>query len=418
MNIAGSRWSALLLTALAVYAYPAAAQIRTTTKLETDPNLETTVLLATPTSVTVTPGGAPQTITVSASYVGELTGVRFLLNGVAAANMTAQWGAVAETERPLSVQAGAAAVAGTYTVQTQRGTLWQTLPSKVAVVLPTTTTTVKAPETTAPLKGRYRVVLTGGRVNHETYDNTLNLDGWKDEIYFTVDVQLLDKVSGTISPFVTLSDRTKTYGDLGTDGTIRVKAGTAWPSGGLKSGDQFPDEGPFNPKGAFVDRQIPLRLWEGDLIQGQNAVIITPMVWEHDGTAFADAITGWMNFAKEFTTKLADSKAIDQLVAGTGSGVAGMLLDIAQVVPTLVLGVTSNLGRDGDRQIGAGVEGDKVVFKPQPLLLNFVRIEQFLNSGVQVGNAPKGYYPIAFREPMTNKLEGDYTLYLQIQRLP
>ena len=280
---------------------------------------------------------------------------------------------------------------------------------------PTATTTTAT--TTDPRRGRYRVVLAGGRVNNPTYDNPLNVDGWGDEIFFTADVQLLDKASGNISPFATLSDRTKIYGDNGLDRN-RMRAGTAWNNGGLKAGDQFPAAGPFSAKGAFIDRQLPLRLWEGELIQGQTAVIITPMLWEYDGTAIADAVTGWMSFARDFNRKLADSKAIDALVAGTGSGIAGMVVDVAPLAPELILGVTSWLGRDGDRQIGAMVEGDKIVYKPQPILLNYDRIEQFLNSNVQVGNIPKGYYPIAFREPMSNKLEGDYTLYIHIQRMP
>ncbi len=289
------------------------------------------------------------------------------------------------------------------------------------IATPTTTTTTKTTptptETADPRKGRYRVVLAGGRVNNPTFDNPLNLDGWGDEVYFTADVQLLDKANGSISPFTTLSDRTKIYGDNGRDAN-RMRAGTAWMSGGLKAGDQFPAAGPFNQKGAFIDRQLPLRLWEGELIQGQTAVIITPMVWEYDGTAIADAVTGWMSFARDFNTKIAESKAIDALVAGTGSGIAGMVLDVAPLAPELILGVTSWLGRDGDRQIGARVEGDKIVYKPQPILLNYDRIEQFLNANVQVGNMPKGYYPIPFREPMSNKLEGDYTVYIYIQRMP
>lgn len=285
-------------------------------------------------------------------------------------------------------------------------------PRPEATAKPASTT-----EPTDPRRARYRVVLAGGRVNNPTYDNPLNLDGWGDEVYFTADVQLLDKANGSISPFATLSDRTKIYGDNGSDRN-RLRAGSATGKGGLKAGDQFPAAGPFNAKGAFIDRQLPLRLWEGELIQGQNAVIITPMVWEYDGTAIADAVTGWMTFARDFNTKLAESKAIDALVAGTGSGIPGMLIDIAPLSPTLFLGVTSWLGRDGDRQIGAMVEGDKVIYKPQPLVLNYDRIEQFLNSNTLVGNIPKGYYPIAFREPMSHKLEGDYTLYIHIQRVP
>ena len=414
MRITPSPVSALLITALVFGPVPAGAQLRT--RLPETELVET--LGSSPATLSVTAGGPAANIDVTSSFVDELMSVRFLLNGVAVATVSGSWGASNGDLRPLSVTAGANALAGTYTVQAQRGTIWQTLPSKVAVALPTSTTTVKAPTTTTPLRARYRVVLTGGRVNNATVDNMLNTDGVRDEIFFTTDVQILDKTTGTIAPLVTLSDRSKTYGDAAPAPTTRVKAGTAWFSGGLQACDQFPVEGPFNPKLSFIDRQLPLRLWEGELVQGQNAVIITPMLWEYDGTAFAQAITGWMNFAQAFTTKLAESKAIDQLVAGTGSGIAGMVIDIAPLVPQLVLGVVSNLGSDGDRQIGATIEGDKVVYKPQPLVLNYDRIEQFLASDIQVGNAPKGYYPIAFREPMANKLEGDYTLYIQIQRMP
>jgi len=413
--------SALALATLAVVATTAAGQIvkpRTTTlDAEADP---AEVLAASPTSVAVTPGGVAQTITVTSSYAGELSNVRFLLNGVASTTLSGQWGAATDAGRVLSVQAAEGAGAGTYTVQAQRGTTWERLPSTVTVAQPAAVVGAKAPASTTAPRGRYRVVVTGGRVNHETIDHLLNLDGWKDEVYLTVDVQLLDKVSGAIAPFITLGDRTKIYGDIGKDPTLRVKAGTGSPfaTGGLHAGDQFPAEGAFNTKGAFVDQQLPLRLWEGDLVQGQNAVIITPALWEWDGAAYAAALTGWMNFAKDFTTSLANNGAIDRLVAGTGSGIAGMLIDVAPLVPTLVLGITANFGSDGDRMIGATVDGDKVVYKPQSIVLNYDRIEQLLNSDVLVGNAPKGFYPIAFREPMSNKLEGDYTLYLQVQRVP
>src|SRR5688500_12528605 len=86
------------------------------------------------------------------------------------------------------------------------------------VSTPTTTTTKTTPTTTEtadPRRARYRVVLAGGRVNNPTFDNPLNLDGWGDEVYFTADVQLFDKVSGSISPFAKLFDRKKICGELG-----------------------------------------------------------------------------------------------------------------------------------------------------------------------------------------------------------
>ena len=296
------------------------------------------------------------------------------------------------------------------------------LPKATTAAAPTSATVAKRNPTantpTTALRGRYRVVLAGGRVNNSTFDNTFNLDGVRDEIFFTTDVQMVDKTGGTVLPFSTLSDRTKIYGDKGRDPEQRVKAGTAWVNGGLRAGDHFPAEGPFNQKLAFVDRQLPLRLWEGELVQGQNAVIITPMIWEYDGTAIADLTAQRTNFARDFKTKLADSQTVDKLVAGTGGGIAGMIIDAAPLAPTLSAKIISIFGRDGDRPIGATVEGDKVVYKPQPIVLNYDRIEQFLESGVQVGNIPKGYYPLAFREPMSHKLEGDYTLYIHIQRVP
>src|SRR5688500_13348485 len=78
-------------------------------------------------------------------------------------------------------------------------------PVTTAKPAPTTAKPTTTTSTTAPRRARYRVVLAGGRVNHPTYDNPLNLDGWGDEIFVTADVQLLDKASGNISPFTALS---------------------------------------------------------------------------------------------------------------------------------------------------------------------------------------------------------------------
>jgi hypothetical protein len=136
-----------------------------------------------------------------------------------------------------------------------------------------------ASTTKDPLRGRYRVVLTGFTVNQQSYDNPLQLDGKGDEVYFAAYVARFDTTAADLVDQQILS--TKVHGDVN-GFPERKQAGFASGRGGIRSGDRFPFPTPFKPAGALSMTELPMVLWEGELVQGQSAVLITPTVWEWD----------------------------------------------------------------------------------------------------------------------------------------
>jgi hypothetical protein len=73
-------------------------------------------------------------------------------------------------------------------------------------------------------------------------------------------------------------------GDVNNHGSpSRIQAGFASNLGGLRTGDRFPTNEPWNMRGAPRADQPPMLLWEGDLRRGQDLVIILPTIWEWDG---------------------------------------------------------------------------------------------------------------------------------------
>lgn len=130
-----------------------------------------------------------------------------------------------------------------------------------------------------PKRGRYRVTLNGFTVYRQTYDNPLQIDGKGDEVYFAAYVSRLDTSSADLIDQQLLA--TKVHGDVN-GFPERKQAGMASGRGGIQTGNTFPFPTPFKRTGAPSVEEIPMLLWEGELVQGQSAVVITPTVWEWD----------------------------------------------------------------------------------------------------------------------------------------
>ncbi len=150
----------------------------------------------------------------------------------------------------------------------------------------TRTTTTTNPD---PLNGRYRVTLTGFTVQAQSYDNPLQLDGTGDEVYLATHVMSFD----TASSVLVVDNRVRTsriYGDVN-GFSYRVKAGNAGMTGGLRTGDSYPAS-KATGKGTASD--VPMELWEGELVQGRSAVVLVPTVWEWDDKVelFGNWLTG------------------------------------------------------------------------------------------------------------------------------
>jgi hypothetical protein len=131
--------------------------------------------------------------------------------------------------------------------------------------------------------GAYRITVDGVRVNRETLDDPLQIDGKRDEIIVTASVQEYDR-DGNRTGQGSVA-RTKVHGDVdapawstATSPQVRIKAGTASLLGGLKTGDVI------QPSGEPTTISFPLKVWEGILREESITLAIVPIVWEVDRT--------------------------------------------------------------------------------------------------------------------------------------
>ncbi|HEU4827651.1 MAG TPA: hypothetical protein VFT04_00515, partial [Gemmatimonadales bacterium] len=132
-------------------------------------------------------------------------------------------------------------------------------------------------------KGVYRITATGIRVDHETTDNPLEIDGKRDEVLVRAKGEVF--LGGQSVPGSGFFVESKVHGDRNavawsnaTSPTVRIKAGTASLLGGLKTGDEH-----RSPAGTPPNTiSFPLIIWEGSLRDVGERVVIVPTVWEVD----------------------------------------------------------------------------------------------------------------------------------------
>jgi hypothetical protein len=257
--------------------------------------------------------------------------------------------------------------------------------------------------------GRYSVIVEGFRVLSQTWDNVLQSDGKGDEVFLDTKLAYVDNDGKDVAP---QSDfRSATMGDTNNQNG-RMQAGSASDRGGLISGDTFPNPldigAPPAPSSATFTP--PFTLWEGDLIKGERAVVITPSLWEWDGSG--DVFGGWLTWANTAFQKIAQS-------VGTfiGGGSAADTIKNATQLGLDVLNVFGNpdfRGIPGDRPIGTtrNSSGTGFVFDPKVVLLNYDRAEALIS---QKTNGVSGAFALQFTDDPT--LTGDYTLWLRVERV-
>jgi hypothetical protein len=76
----------------------------------------------------------------------------------------------------------------------------------------------------------------------------------------------------------------------------RIQAGSASDRGGIITGDKFPPvDRPWLRTGGLNDLRFPpYTIWEGELRDGQDMVMLTPTIWEWDpGAGFWDGWLAW-----------------------------------------------------------------------------------------------------------------------------
>jgi hypothetical protein len=135
---------------------------------------------------------------------------------------------------------------------------------------------------TADPGARYRVTLNGFTVLRQSYDHPLELDGKGDEIYFAAYVARVDTASPTLIEHGIV--RSRVMGDI--NGFMdRERMGQRSDRGGIATAFRYPASNPYVRSGAPSASRLPMTLWEGTLVHGRSAVIVSPTVWEWDGNA-------------------------------------------------------------------------------------------------------------------------------------
>jgi hypothetical protein len=180
--------------------------------------------------------------------------------------------------------------------------------------------------------GRYLVTVLGFRAYAVSADDPLSRDGFGDEAYAAAYIRRYDR--RTEKQISATTCRTRTYGDVAVAnsatisnscgsstganpqaevssgssqvaiGMPRIQGGNWMPTGGIRDYDMIPN-GPAvaarsqTPK----DNAFPWRLWEGTLIDGVDALVITPSLWEQDGAVLGSSTITEINQALQQQTQ-------------------------------------------------------------------------------------------------------------------
>jgi hypothetical protein len=252
-------------------------------------------------------------------------------------------------------------------------------------------------------KGRFRVIANGFRVNQQTWDNALQVDGKADEVYLAGDVRVVDRTGKTL---LASHVRSLVMGDTN-HFPDRVQAGSASDKGGLRTGDSFPDNPSHPSSGVLTPGQPPMLYVEVDLVQGQNAVAVTPSIWEWDGPESL--------FNNLLDTIAANGSKIAQAIAAVSTGAAlpnPVVQGIDKGIPALIAALDSIIGVAADRPIGMIKQGNSFVFNPQTVILNFDTA--VLATQTDFGHG-LGVLEIDYKDDA--KLGGNYSLFLQVEQV-
>ncbi|MFI6675245.1 hypothetical protein [Kribbella sp. NPDC050470] len=275
---------------------------------------------------------------------------------------------------------------------------------------PGATSTTPSPSVDTPMppkQGRYQVTLNGFRVQAETWDDIWQWDGKGDEVFFSVGTRWMKADRTPVVPagegrdFVTES---KLMGDTWRLNG-RLQCGSRSNLGGIRTGDSCMNDKPnvLPPEGAFTDGRVPMEVTEGDLVQGQNYVVISPTIWEWDGKN--SAVSDW---AKVF------SNALDKVPFPLTGTTGAVILTAVKVGVNILLTLDDVFGVAGDRPIGTGprnAEG-KYSFNPYVITLNYDAAEWLTKTSFGYG---PGVLPLTYTDE--NKAAGRYQIFMQVRKV-
>ena len=244
---------------------------------------------------------------------------------------------------------------------------------------------------------RYRVTIRGFAVDHQSQDDMLQRDGANDEVYVRSDIFMVDSDGGhSAGPRLI----TRRIGDLVT--------GRTYPPGAPhreRGGGPRPDD-------------LPLVVWEDDLSQAADAIVIVPSIWEWDGEGPSTEERQWNGaLGFQLTGPGAAAPFRELIRAWPGSRSAPVVRDL----------VSLPIGDDGTRPIGSSRTGGAPMRIPVVVLTyesalaaaaRRVPLPEFVEGNPDIsqdGSYPRGVVPVALADG--DGLEGRYTLFLYVECL-
>jgi hypothetical protein len=258
--------------------------------------------------------------------------------------------------------------------------------------------------------GTFRVTLLGFVVNHETRDTLLETDGKRDEVFQVPVVLFFDRDRG-LEP-LSFSVFGPIHGDTNRHPTY-VRAGSASALGGLRTGDSFPAARPWEgrtPAGPGFG--FPSVLFEGELRPVHNAAVIIPSLWEWDGnqelfSPYMDAIEEAMPAIR---LNVGHILAAPDLTPYEFRAKSGESIGLNKTVT-----LDDRVFDMRNRPIGMvrAASPGRFDFQPQVLVLTYEGARDA--AGRDVGFGP-GVIEVRYEEPP--ELEGNYSLYFKVERLP
>jgi hypothetical protein len=191
-----------------------------------------------------------------------------------------------------------------------------------------------------------------------------------------------------------------------------IRAGSGSDRGGLITGDGFPTATPWRrltPENPGIPPNV---LFEGELTQGLNASLIVPTIWESDNSGalrgtFASAIERDRPTITSTVMRMISSSApampASYVMPGSSLGIGN----------TVTLGTGPlGLGQVDDRPIGMTASGSGFGFTPQAMVLTYDGARVLARADFGFG---LGVIPVRYQDD--RRLEGDYTLFIQVEEV-
>jgi hypothetical protein len=239
-------------------------------------------------------------------------------------------------------------------------------------------------------------------VNHQTLDDPLQLDGKGDEAYAAFMSFQFNLTTGRqVGDFQ--ARLTPVFGESNFQAGSNARAGSASSTGGLVTGDVVLPGDPTQRFGRQVsDYSLPFLIWRGQLIAGQDAVLILSTMWESDGNY--DAYLQWhRDEVGALPRTWADPMVMQALKAK----------QLALVMPTNG-GLSTVSVFKQDRPIGLQRSGLLLTLPRWAIVLTREMLD---NAFAAAGGASIVKLQIPFVDAPGPDLQGSYVLYIDVERI-